>query len=419
MNNEPLITIIDKIQTINKEEAELQKNKGGDFNIFTILRKENDEVNLHSKFIYELMRHDATHGQKNLFLKLFLLHVLDIDIEDEKIHVRREDHTEEKKRIDFVIETSKYLIGIEMKIDAKDQKDQLFNYYEELKRRQKQNKKNIKLFYLTKFGHAPSKESIKDLHTKSIRLISFEYEIEKWLNTCIQEVENIPKLRELLTQYQTLVQHLTGQLSKSKERKMDELIIDKTNIEAIHQLVRHYPHIWAKKELEFWKKLCNKIQKTKIYKENNFELEFLEENEFGINIDLIKKIRQSNSSKIFGFRIKMKFQIFKVKIEIFHSNNGENIDIWIYFLGLRGKNLKSDSLKTILKNKLSFQDNVYFYTKVLIPKIKFYSKDTTNPTHALFDEVEFNNYIEHANKEVQNILKFLINNENALNNIVK
>jgi hypothetical protein len=330
MNNEPLITIIDKIQNINKEEAELQKNKGGDFNIFTILRKENDEVNLHSKFIYELIRHDATHGQKKLFLKLFLLHVLDIDIEDEKIHVRREDYTEEKKRIDFVIETSKYLIGIEMKIDAKDQKDQLFDYYKELKLRQKQNKKNIKLFYLTKFGHAPSKDSIKDLHKKSIGLISFEYEIEEWLNTCIQEVENIPKLRELLTQYQTLIQHLTGQLSKSKEKKMDELIIDESNIEAIHQLMQHYPHIWAKKEMEFWKKLCDKIQKTKIYKENNFELKFLEGNESSDNIDLIKGIRHTKKNNAFGFKIKKKFEIFKIEIEINHWNGGENIAIYTF-----------------------------------------------------------------------------------------
>ncbi len=423
MQKSPLITIIDNIQSINREDAELQRNKGGDFNIFTILRKENDEVNLHSKFIYELIRHDETHGQRNLFLKLFLLHVLKIDIQDEKILVRREDYTEEKKRIDFVIETSNYLIGIEMKIDAKDQKDQLSDYYKELEIRQKQKKKkNIKLFYLTKFGHEPSKDSTKDLHKKFIELISFEYQIEEWLSACIQNVENIPKLKELLIQYLTLVQHLTGQLSKSKEKKMDELIIDKTNIDAIHQLVQHYPHIWAKKELEFWEKLCKKIQKINIYKENNFELEFLEQNDVGLNIDLIKEIRHTRKKDAFGFKIKKKFEIFKVEIEINHWNYRENIDIFISILGLRGKKLKNDGLKNLLENELKFKDESIdkkFYNKILIPKIKFYSKDTPNPTHALFDDVEFNSYIEYASKEVQNILKFLINNENALNNIVK
>lgn len=422
MQKSPLITIIDNIQSINREDAELLRNKGGDFNIFTILRKENDEVNLHSKFIYELIRHDETHGQTNLFVKLFLFHVLDIDIEDEKIHVRREDYTEEKKRIDFVIETSNYLIGIEMKVDAKDQQYQLFDYYEELKLRKKQNNKNIKLFYLTKFGHKPSKDSTKDLHKKFIGLISFEYQIARWLNACIQKVENIPKLKELLIQYLTLVEHLTGQLSKSKEKKMDELIIDKSNIEAIHQLVQHYPHIWAKKEMEFWEKLYKKIQKINIYKENNFELEFLEQNEVGVNIDLIKEIRLTRKKDAFGFKIKKKFEIFKVEIEINHWNGGENIDIFLSILGLRGKKLKNDALKNILEKELKFKDQNFhelFYTKVLIPSIKFYSKDTSNPTHALFDEVEFNSYIEQANKEVQNILKFLINNENTLNNIIK
>lgn len=96
--------------------------------------------------------------------------------------------------------------------------------------------------------------------------------------------------------------------------------------------------------------------------------------------------------------------------------------IYLSLLGLRGKKLKNDVLKNILEKELKFKDQNFhelFYTKVLIPKIKFYSKDTPNPTPALFDEVEFNGYIEHAVKEIQNILKFLINNENDLSNVVK
>ena len=42
------------------------------FNIFSILRKSSDEVNLHSKFIYELLNPNGSHQQGDIFLNLFI-----------------------------------------------------------------------------------------------------------------------------------------------------------------------------------------------------------------------------------------------------------------------------------------------------------------------------------------------------------
>ena len=44
--------------------------------IIEILRKRNDEVNLHSKFISELLSPKGSHGQGVVFLKLFLNYLI-------------------------------------------------------------------------------------------------------------------------------------------------------------------------------------------------------------------------------------------------------------------------------------------------------------------------------------------------------
>ena len=53
-----------------KKESELRKLRGvNDYNIFTELLDQNDEVRLHSGFIYSLLNPTGTHYQKSLFLK--------------------------------------------------------------------------------------------------------------------------------------------------------------------------------------------------------------------------------------------------------------------------------------------------------------------------------------------------------------
>ena len=58
--------------SIIKQTRELQHQIGSDFNIFSILDMERDEVGTHSKFIYELINPYGRHYQKTLFADLFL-----------------------------------------------------------------------------------------------------------------------------------------------------------------------------------------------------------------------------------------------------------------------------------------------------------------------------------------------------------
>lgn len=92
-----------------------------------------DEITL-SRVIAELFDPGGSHGQGLLFLN-GLLSAIGIPRLNrlDTVKVRREVLTRAKRRIDVVIETSRYVIGIENKPWAAQQKNQLADYLAELK----------------------------------------------------------------------------------------------------------------------------------------------------------------------------------------------------------------------------------------------------------------------------------------------
>ena len=205
---------------VNKYE-EIEKVNATNFNIFSILKLERNEVETHSYFIYELLNPQGTHNQGDIFVKLFITTVLGLDINDDSvIKVKREDLTSNNRRIDFTIQTSKYQIGIEMKIDAQDQDEQLNDYLIELKKNAV-NSQEAKLYYLTLFGYEASKSSVRGLKlNKDYYAISFSVEILKWLEKCIEKSATIPILREGLVQYKNLINKITNTTDKNKEKQL-------------------------------------------------------------------------------------------------------------------------------------------------------------------------------------------------------
>jgi hypothetical protein len=73
----------------------------------------------------------------------------------ERVKVTRELATEDRRRVDIVVESPDLIIGIGIKINAGDQKAQLHDYYAELKRRAGARKTAV-LVYLTLDGKPPS-----------------------------------------------------------------------------------------------------------------------------------------------------------------------------------------------------------------------------------------------------------------------
>lgn len=120
-------------QTITKQNQ--QKLRGlNDYNMVNIVRKANEEVGMHSNILYSLLDPHGLHYQDALFLNLFIEKVLSIPNFGTNIRVFAEYRTDKDRRIDFVIKSDQHYIGIEMKVNANDQKNQVYDYYEYLKK---------------------------------------------------------------------------------------------------------------------------------------------------------------------------------------------------------------------------------------------------------------------------------------------
>lgn len=63
--------LLSEVQTIVKSYSRINKMSGQSFNLFSLLRKENEEVPLHSMFIAELLNPKGSHQQGTLYLDLF------------------------------------------------------------------------------------------------------------------------------------------------------------------------------------------------------------------------------------------------------------------------------------------------------------------------------------------------------------
>jgi len=407
--------VLNKIQKISKKHQKIKTKNGGDFNIFFILRKTNDEVNLHSKFIYELLNTEGSHHQKNLFLDLFIKEALDIDDCDKSsLKAFREATTEYNRRLDFLIVSKNYLIGIEMKIDAGDQYGQLADYYAELKKKSKGRK--IALFYLTRFGDNPSEKSRGNLEEgKEYHNRSFMLDIDWWLDKCIYSTKNIPKLNEIIDQYKTVVEQITGKITDIMEEDMNDIVKNVKDVEAMNTLVNDYPRLWAQKENEFWDELISKLEMRKVFRDRDYRIEPYEclTNEHGI--DLIQKLRHKNGIGEIGFWIEKDFEKFRLTFEVYQKNN-DFLSMWLRFCGLRNGTKNDAAVIELLEENLEIVNGRDI---VLNEEIKFYAKDVTEPCFQLFDDNHFKVYIKDVADKIVKILTYIDKNEDDLSALIK
>lgn len=212
--------ILNEIQTISESYERVAEATGENFNIFSILQMESDEVATHSRFIAELLNRKGTHGQKDKFLSNFIkLFAPESKLDTQNSQVIVEHHIgkvegEEGGRIDILVkDNSLNTISIENKIYASEQHDQLLRYHSAFP--------NGKLFYLTLFGENSKEKSSKDV---TYTCISYETDIINWLEECKKDSVNIPILRETISQYINLLKKLTNQ---NLNKKMNQDIISR------------------------------------------------------------------------------------------------------------------------------------------------------------------------------------------------
>jgi hypothetical protein len=212
-------------------DDKVQHSKDGhNFNIFTLLRDEFDfkiQETMHSKLIKFLLDPYATHGQGDKFLIKFL--------ELLKVHKPEKgiwNITAEQGKIDILLKRDepKSIIIIENKSNwAGDQPNQLYRYwynaiYLQTKKTDKkfydrENDKyqiiylppNICKQYEEQSISKPKDDyylGLPDIIPMEIITLTYDCEIQQWLNDCKKDLSENHRIREYISQYQLLCKTL-------------------------------------------------------------------------------------------------------------------------------------------------------------------------------------------------------------------
>jgi len=201
--------VLSELTILAKEEY---RHTAPDYNIFTILGVEENEVRTHSAFLANLLNPRGSHGQGELFLRLFLKRInLELSYDSfQKLGSEYQWHIETEKsttfgRLDIVISCRKkgVLIVIENKIYAADQEEQLqryINWMETVKT--KYSPEKMKLIYLTPDGRKSYTAKSEDY----IRM-SYKKDIISLLQRS-QEKVKASNVKEMVHQYIQIIEKL-------------------------------------------------------------------------------------------------------------------------------------------------------------------------------------------------------------------
>ena len=225
------------------------------FNVFSVLRSESDEVNLHSRFLAALLDHKAPMKDERLNLKDFLESVANVQcFEFDGVSVERE-----KYQIDILIRSSTHAVIIENKIWAGDQPQQLQRYHSELTNRGYTDD-GIHLCYLTPFGNHPSKDSVGSLRFQAIAYSDAQF--QNWLRSCQQRASDEPWLRETVAQYLSVVQKITGTDMKHAHLKaLTDLLGERDHLLFAYDLRQAFSETWAQRVEQFFLELSEDLNR--------------------------------------------------------------------------------------------------------------------------------------------------------------
>jgi hypothetical protein len=258
---------LEKIEQAATEEA---SNTKYGFNVFSILRKDDEEVGLHSKFLAELLSPTGSHGI-DAFQKLFIDQVVNVAIENqdwERLSLcpnqtymcQTEVAIKNSGRIDIVLKNHENIIVIENKIHASDQEKQLQRYYEAYKNIG-YKPESIYILYLNKYGDpvgAYGKGNLKDI---DFAQISYKEDIANWLDACIAEAKPYPHIEHTLLQYRRLVGKLTGDTRSARMKQAHiELLYQKDNFKLAHELSKSLISFQIDLQKKVWKEMIESLK---------------------------------------------------------------------------------------------------------------------------------------------------------------
>ena len=231
MSLEKLKFLLMQVSKTSEHYEKIAKLSGEGFNVFRTLNLESSEVQMHSAFLAEFLNPKGTHGQEDLYLRLFVeqFHISNFDTklafaDVEKYTGAINADSTKGGRIDVLLtDGNGQHIIIENKIYAKDQRNQLVRYHD--------FDKQAPLFYLNLFGTEPTDWSTDGkLDETQYKIISYHTDIKKWLEKCKKESVSLPIIRETIAQYINLIKYLTNQTAgDNMKEEIKKLIIDNSD----------------------------------------------------------------------------------------------------------------------------------------------------------------------------------------------
>lgn len=247
MNINRIESLLNKVETIrNKSEEAKQRsfNKGKEFDVFSIVGLWDEEVNLHSAIIAELLNPNGSHGAGDIFLKLFLQ---TIGMESFPINSRlvkphsikniTERYIGPKTdttggRLDIEIEDGTHALIIENKPGNEDQQNQLIRYNNYAR---KKFKRYI-LVYLTKDGREASKLSTGN---KKIDYQCVSYiDLIHWLGRCSSVCSSRQNIKTIINQYKLHLKKIMGiSMDDNNTEKLLSLLTQKNNALATKEII--------------------------------------------------------------------------------------------------------------------------------------------------------------------------------------
>jgi len=255
-----------------EDEQAQQKQRGlNDFNLLSSVLSVNDEVRLHTRFIYSLLNPKGKHYQGSRFLKLFLEVVGRQDWLDLTSVTVLKEHCPDgqEDQIDLWITDGKRQIVIENKLNAQDQRRQVARYLEAVGATDSAQADETLFIYLTKNRHGPSAFGLggltvchrtsRLLNTSGLPIAHYQNlsyrknigqdSIHTWLELCANAVDRQSHIAWALRDYQAVVERATKEyVSKVKTLKdvLEEGIADgKRHHEQAIQLASELPAIHA------------------------------------------------------------------------------------------------------------------------------------------------------------------------------
>jgi hypothetical protein len=221
--------LLERVSGIVKKYNELYWKKGLRYNIFKIARiRENERVVC--RVIADLLNPGGSHYKGGLYLEIFLNLISPLfegkagqppPLDPQKARVFTE-YPAGSRRIDIVIEDGRVFIPLEVKIRARDQKDQVA-CYARFSRLKNGKDCRVPVLYLSPEGRKP-----KDAKKEDYICLSCKEHILEWLEKCLarRETEDAPPVREIIKQLVEAVKSLCGYTEdEAMTKEISDLIL--------------------------------------------------------------------------------------------------------------------------------------------------------------------------------------------------